>query len=135
MGRIGRSRGASGSRGGSRRGPALLILALAMVGAAAAYLLRPGDALPAEVSGRWSSEAEKYAGRSLDLTPDSIRFYSGPDEYEAYQISRVEREEDGSRGTRYRVHYGQGAAAGTLSFFYQHGVLRLENQPDFEWRK
>ena len=110
---------------------ALLFLAAGLVGCA-----EPSTPLPPDVLGRWETAEARYADRFFELQSEIVRFGTGGNASEVYSISHVTAEPH-PRGELYRVTYL--VDGGEVLFAFHHdavaGVIRLENQPSFEWAK
>jgi hypothetical protein len=114
-------------------------LATLVIGTATALAACGPDQTPSRLLGTWYSEDERFAGRTLEIDPQWIRFKQGQQELSAIQVHAVTQEGSGEGGSiRFEIEgidrEGQEA---TLSFDLQlipSEQLRMETQAQ-PWRR
>ncbi|MGH7289270.1 MAG: hypothetical protein ACREI8_14760 [Myxococcota bacterium] len=106
-----------------------LSAALALV---AALACAKGDAVPAALIGRWTTDDPRYADRSLEIDLEQIRFGVGPGLQLGYRVRGVESQTDPSAGTLYQLFYdAPGEPERTLQLrLPAPDRLRLENHSE-----
>lgn len=121
-----------------RRTVALVWVAIALVAVAASaplvQTLRAGEPVPPGLRGVWTTTAERYAGRSFELSETSLRLGLGALEA-TYPIGGM-RSRDSSTAAIYTIQYRDGESP--LEFAVAIGpdsVARIRNMPDVGWRK
>ncbi|MHB8411162.1 MAG: hypothetical protein ACYDDI_04355 [Candidatus Acidiferrales bacterium] len=94
--------------------------------------------VPDNLVGVWSTDAPKYSGRSLELTPELLIIKTGPDKKTFYGVLAVDEEPRG-KNTLYTIHYvSDDREVFQLSFFYapqKRGTIQFEHQPGVVWTR
>jgi hypothetical protein len=108
------------------------------IGTAAGLAACGPDQTPSRLIGTWYSEDARFAGRTLEIDPQWIRFKQGPQELSAIQVRSVTQEGSGGGPIRFEIEGAdrEGEAA-TLSFDLQlipSEQLRMETQAQ-PWRR
>ncbi len=124
------------------------LLAVTLVGAGTLWAYKPtNEPIPAEVLGVWSTDAAQYAGRTLEITQNTLIFKSsrpGLSPYAVaraavrYSIDRVTTMSSGRERTLYTIEYMSGGRPGVFSFYsssHPHHAIRFKNQPTMEWTR
>lgn len=141
MPEAGRGDGSRTGPGRTRRG-ALLHTALAALAAMA--LLgggcggEPGEDLPEEVIGTWSTSHEPYSGREFRIARDSIFFETMDGLYEGYPIEDVDISTEEGRLLFTVVYRSSADREYDFSFFYDapgEGKIRFKNRRSVPWDK
>jgi hypothetical protein len=113
------------------------LAALAIAAAAVLAACAP-DQAPAPLRGTWYSEDERFAGRTLEIAADTIRFMQGGQELSAVQVRKVEQAGSGGGPIRFEVEgIDREGEAATLSFDLQllpSEQLHMETQAQ-PWRR
>lgn len=108
------------------------------IGAAAAVLACAPDRSPAPLVGTWYSEDERFAGRTLEIEPEWIRFKQGPLELGAVQVSAVEQAGSGEGPIHFEIQgvdrEGQDTTLSLELLVRPTEQLRLETQAQ-PWRR
>jgi len=91
-----------------------------------------------DLLGVWTTSAPRYADRSFEITKDLIIFGSGSIYIDSGSISKIEKEDQGSK--RLYVIYYDTTEGGEqqFSFYYEPiggGAIRLKNQEKIVWNK
>jgi hypothetical protein len=112
-------------------------LAALAIGSAALLGCSP-DQAPSALHGTWYSEDERFAGRTLEIDPQWIRFKQGAQELSAVQVRSVTQEGSGGGPIRFEIEGSdrEGEDA-TLAFDLQlipSEQLRMETQAH-PWRR
>jgi hypothetical protein len=112
---------------------------LALCLAIAAFVLGCSpEANPAPLLGTWTSDDARFAGRSLEIHPQWIRFMEGQKELGAIRIRRVTQEGSGEGPVRFEIEGAdRDGQETTLSLELQRRpaeLLRLETQRE-PWRR
>jgi hypothetical protein len=63
------------------------------------------ERVPTELIGRWTTDDPRYADRSLEISAERLAFGVGPATRLTYRVRGIERDEDPTTGTLYRVYY------------------------------
>jgi hypothetical protein len=95
--------------------------------------------LPVALEGTWRTDAEAYAGRTLEITPSTLSFRVGDVAATGgrYRIVRVRRSTV-AEGTLFRVDYLQGGNPLEFSFVWRASPqpeIRFENQKNLVWTR
>lgn len=132
--------GSSALGGTTRRRPAILVMAaMALVAGAAGapplmQAMRSSLAPPKGLHGIWTTPAQRYAGRSFEVSDTSLRLGVGGQDA-TYPIADVRRR-DSSNAAIYTIRYRDGES--TLEFALAIGpdsVGHIRNLPSVGWRK
>jgi hypothetical protein len=128
-------------RPASARQTALVSLLVVLVAGVllARALQSPVTTLPAELQGRWHTDAPNYAGRGLEITTTSLGFQTGEEAAPTpmYPIVRVRRSTT-SEGTLFQVEYLQNGDRAELDFLWQQAAppeIRFVNQRGLVWTR
>lgn len=112
--------------------------AVLVIGTATALMGCAPEQTPSSLLGTWYSEDERFAGRTLEIDPEWIRFMQGQRELSAVQVRAITQEGSGEGPIRFEIEgidrEGQEA---TLSFDMQlnpQELLRMETQQE-PWRR
>jgi len=92
--------------------------------------------IPTELLGTWTTAAPDYAGRALQMTPTTLRLYTGAPRGQAYPVRRVVRHERGASAL-YTIEYGRDGEEESLSLQLVRAAqpaIRIDHQP-FVWRR
>jgi hypothetical protein len=108
----------------------LLVAGWALLGPGFA---RTGHAFPPALAGHWQTTTERFAGRVMILTPDSIGIIAGKGASEQRYPLRVVRSQAQGRPDWYDFEYDTADGPLRLSLSLGHDGLRLRNQPDALW--
>lgn len=107
-----------------------------------AVLLAPrlgsGTGVPAELSGRWTTDDPRYADRALIITDSTVAFYMGDDPIAVHEIRRTTSKPGEFGGVQYDIEYRTDGASQSVSVVYESSAaefLRLATQPNMEWTK
>lgn len=96
------------------------------------------EATPTPLLGTWTSDDARFAGRSLEIHPQWIRFMDGQREIGAIRIERVTQEGGGEGPVRFEIEGSdRDGQETTLSFELQQRpveLLHLETQRE-PWRR
>jgi hypothetical protein len=122
-----------------RRATILVMAAMAIVAGAAGapplmQAMRSSLPPPSGLHGKWTTPAERYAGRSFEVLETSLRLGVGGQEA-TYPIADVRRR-DSSNAAIYTIRYRDGES--TLEFALAIGpdsVAHIRNLPSVGWRK
>jgi hypothetical protein len=122
-----------------RRSVVLAGLAIALTGGAVGgptllRAFRPSGTVTARLQGIWVASAQRYAGRSFELSATTLALGIG-DRKISYPIIDITRR-DSSGVEVYAVQYSD--SDGPLEFVVAIGsdsVARIRNLPEVEWRK
>ena len=89
------------------------------------------EAVPAELIGRWTSDDQRYADRSLEITDQQVIFGTGGGMRMVYRAKGVDQETD-PVGTLYQLYYdAPGEVERTLQVrLPMPGRLRIENHSE-----
>jgi len=93
--------------------------------------------MPDELLGLWTTTAERYADRALEIKKSSLVFHTGDGGVTAHPIQQVSTTARDSL-VLYKVDYLVDDVVYTLSFYYEPGpasTLRFENQQDMVWSR
>lgn len=99
----------------------------------------PPVSVPVTLTGTWTTDDERYVGRALRITTDSVVFHTGSprDGPTAFAIVSIEVEEivDGRR--LYDIGYAQEGRLLHIGLVQEPlgGSMRLENRPAMVWRR
>ncbi len=114
---------------GSRAGARLLLFGA--LGWAAGCAPGAREA-PDSLHGVWVTDAGRYAGRSMVITADTVRFEVGGKRFTAHRIERVEE----FGGERIDLSYESHGATYRLALVQRPDrSLALANQPSVVWRR
>lgn len=117
------------------------IVAAAVVGAF--FWIAGGD--PGDVShgapdflvGRWATDAPRYAGRSLEITPEGLVFHRGEEGPVYHGIREVlTTVEEGQLAVHF--HFRGPEGGGDLTVYLSQADstrMTLQNRPDMIWRR
>jgi hypothetical protein len=112
-----------------------LVLVLGVAGAGPLWrALRPSLPVPAGLIGTWTASADRYAGRSFELSATTLDLRPGG-QPAVYPIVELRRR-DSSSAHAYTLRYQDGSS--TLEFGFAIGpdsLVRLRNLPGVEWKK
>ena len=94
--------------------------------------------IPDDVLGVWTTSESRYADRSFELTKDLIIFGTGTTSYDSVSISKIEKEDQGSKRL-YVIYYDtiEGDEQ-QFSFYYapiDGGAIRIKNQENIVWER
>lgn len=92
---------------------------------------------PADVTGRWTTDAEEYADRVFEITDDFLYLLQGGDTFSVYRIEEVELRHDDLPlyGIKYR---GDENEIYSFRFYLtqeEGGTIFFPNQRDMKWRR
>ena len=122
----------------SRREIGLLVGLTALLAVVLVPRIGSGSGIPAELSGRWTTDDPRYADRSLVITDSTVAFYMGDEPIGVHEVTRTHTEPGEFGGVRYDIEYDGDGGTQLLSVVYEAsppGILRLRNQLDMEWTK
>jgi hypothetical protein len=113
-------------------------LAAFVIGAAAFLAGCAPEQTPSTLHGTWYSEDERFAGRTLEIAADSIRFMQGGQELSAIQVRSVTQEGSGNGPVRFEIEgTDREGEEATISFdlhLVPREQLRMETQAQ-PWRR
>lgn len=113
------------------------VLLLAATTAVVLFVYR--TTIPEDLVGTYRTDDPRYSSRRFELLEDQVVFQIGDSAsaVERYPVVHVRRGRS-SRGRLYRVRYS-GEENATFEFAFtwrqQSNEIRLENQPEFAWRR
>ena len=118
----------------------MMVLAPAALAVAVYYLwdgFLASTPLPSEISGTWSTEDGRYAGRNFWINQKAVAFQNGAksDQFSVHPVKRI-RSEQRADTLFLSVEYEQDGNPITLSFAYRdipRPEIRLANQPKVRW--
>jgi hypothetical protein len=93
--------------------------------------------MPDELLGLWTTPAERYADRALEIKKASLVFHTGDGGLTAHPIQQVSKVERDSL-VLYEIDYLVDDVVYTLSFYYEPapvGTIRFENQQEMVWSR
>jgi hypothetical protein len=90
------------------------------------------EGVPAELTGRWTTDDPRYAERSLEIGSEQIVFGVDAGSGMTYRVQGIERDVDPAAGTLYRVYYdAPGEPERALQVrLPTPGRLRIENHSE-----
>jgi hypothetical protein len=94
-------------------------------------------AMPHELLGLWTTPAERYADRALEIQESSLIFHTGDGEFTTHPIQQVSRTVSDTV-VLYHVDYIDEEVVYTLSFYYEPtpvDKIRFQNQLEMEWSR
>lgn len=119
-------------RAGIARTCACLLLWSAGMGCA------PSADVPAALIGTWTTDAPRYQGRHLSITPTTIAFGTGPLAVDVHTLSGIEVAPDPEGGTRYTLRFlepdGAEASLDLHALGQAADTLRISNRDEI-WRR
>jgi hypothetical protein len=108
------------------------------IGTAVALAGCAPDQTPGPLLGTWYSEDERFAGRTLEINPESIRFMQGQQELSAIQVRAVTQAGSGDGPIRFEIEgTDREGLETTLALDMQlrpTELLRMETQRE-PWRR
>jgi hypothetical protein len=112
-------------------------IALAVIGYYAWDAFLASVPLPSEVSGTWSTEDGRYAGRNFWINQNAVAFQNGEktDQFSVHPVKRI-RKQQVADTLRLTIDYEEDGKPVTLSLSYQdipRPEIRLANQPKVYW--
>jgi hypothetical protein len=95
--------------------------------------------IPEELIGEWVTSEPRYKNRVLQITKEGIVFFTSPGYVDANTVIRVRASSENGE-TLYEIRYKNDKGENYTIALYlvrkpKGNVIRLKNQPNFEWTK
>jgi hypothetical protein len=111
----------------------VLVLGIVLVAACT----ERGREVPPHLIGVWTTDAEKYANRALQITESSVVFHTGPARSDVSGFGIVAIGADRQQGsvTLYTIEYAELGERSSIELLYDEAArtLSLKNQPLLIW--
>jgi hypothetical protein len=96
------------------------------------------QALPEQMLGHWTTDAERYEDRFFELDARHLTFGTGGGSSYRNPILRIEVTREDGRLLYHLEHQGAEGQSYTFSFYYEPahgGFITLKNQTEIHWTK
>jgi hypothetical protein len=94
--------------------------------------------VPPELVGRWTTDDERFDGRAMEFTSQSVTFETGIEPPTMHAVVAIDSDETAGSERAMIIRYlGEGGGESTLTLRYDTSTqtVRLENRRDVLWTR